>query len=391
MAFDPVRLQRYPGWRFVRQPGARIKRKDHVEHEDEVRLKTDYEFWMARNSPDQGGFNQPIPPFGYNSWMVVQEVSREECEALGLLAPGEPVRVPAEYARFGIMPTGSGAAGVSLGALLGNSAVASVRGLPDEAKQRIVERCAEAGAVVVEDDGEMRLDREMTRLLREVDSALGGEPDWFADVNEILDGFDDVDAARLRCNQFVKDPACKRSHGARGKKKKRTDWQSEGLASLDKMPADVCAEASSMLETLEKINVVKVKGKPGEKPAFKQKKTLFLAKTYNGGELVIDAGTINHVINDHVGEESDFRMRHFPKVLATLKNPLEVWRQPSGARVFVGVFVTKGESGKVAVAVVEKEHHEGRVYTFFCNSDAKTINRQRIGEKVYSRNKNRQR
>ena len=191
MAFDPVRLQRFPGWRFVRQPGARIKRKDHVEHEGEVRLKTDYEFWMARNSPDQGGFNQPIPPFGFNSWMVVQEVSREECESLGLLAPGEVVRVPAEYARFGIMPTGSGDAGDSLGALLGNSAVASVRGLPDEAKRSIAERCAEAGAVVVEEDGEMRLDREFTRLLREIDSALGGGPDWFADVNEILDGFDE--------------------------------------------------------------------------------------------------------------------------------------------------------------------------------------------------------
>ena len=192
MAFEPVRLQRYPGWRFVRQPGARIKRKDHVEHEGEVRLKTDYEFWMARNSPDQGGFNQPGPPFGYNSWMIVEEVSREECEALGLLAPGEVVRVPAEYARWGVQVADGHAAGSGgAQAWIEGSARASVRELPEDARRGIVERCAREGIVIGEEDDEMFIDKELSNLLREVDSALGGGPDWFADVNEILDGFDE--------------------------------------------------------------------------------------------------------------------------------------------------------------------------------------------------------
>ena len=170
-AFDPVRLQRYPGWRFVRQPGAReeYKRPDHVKHENEVRLKTDYEFWMARNSPDQGGFNQPGPPFGYNSFMAVVEVSREECEALGLLAPGEEVRVPAEYARWGI----AGADGSQGGQmLLENAARASVRELPESARKGILERCAREGIALTEEDGEMFVDVELSQMLREVDELL---------------------------------------------------------------------------------------------------------------------------------------------------------------------------------------------------------------------------
>lgn len=143
--FEPVRLDRFPGWRFVRQPGARIKRKDHVDHEGAVRLKTDLEFWLARNSPDFGGFNNPYPPFGFNSWMIVQEVSREECEALGLLAPGEPVTVPTEYGRWG------------LDVMLANSARVSAKGLPGEAQRRIMERNAAEGIRVTEDeDGELQ-------------------------------------------------------------------------------------------------------------------------------------------------------------------------------------------------------------------------------------------
>jgi len=173
-AFDPVRLQQYPGWRFVRQPGARIKRKDHVAHEGAVRLKTDIEFWLARNSPDQGGFNNPFPPFGFNSWMLVEEVTREECEALGLLAPGEPVEVPAEYARFG------------LDVVLANSARASVRALPEDARRRIVQRNEDEGIRIspTGDDPDVFevtgavMDDDFFRELDEIERALEALDDF---------------------------------------------------------------------------------------------------------------------------------------------------------------------------------------------------------------------
>lgn len=171
-AFDPVRLQVYPGWRFVRQPGARIKRKDHVAHEGAVRLKTDIEFWLARNSPDQGGFNNPFPPFGFNSWMRVEEVPREECEALGLLAPGEPVVVPEVYARFG------------LDVVLANGARASVRALPVEARRRIVQRNEDEGIRIspADDDPDVF----------EVTGSVLEEDEFFrelAEIERVLDDF----------------------------------------------------------------------------------------------------------------------------------------------------------------------------------------------------------
>lgn len=81
----------YPGWKFVRNPGAKTFRKDHVEHQGEVRLKTDFDYWLARNDPSFGGFNNPYPPFGFNSWMWTSPVSRAKCVRLGLVAEGEEV------------------------------------------------------------------------------------------------------------------------------------------------------------------------------------------------------------------------------------------------------------------------------------------------------------
>lgn len=96
---SPERLRKYPGWEFYRKSGAKTFRKDHVAHQGEIRLKTDFDYWMARNSADQGGFQNPFPPFGFNSWMWVLEVDRDECEDLGLLKRGEPAPMPdARYA-----------------------------------------------------------------------------------------------------------------------------------------------------------------------------------------------------------------------------------------------------------------------------------------------------
>lgn len=138
-AFEPFWLEHFPGWRFVRQPGAKTKRSDHVAHENEVRLKTDMAFWLARNSPGQGGFGNPYPPFGFNSWCWVEPVSREECERLGLLEPGQKVVAPAQLSQW------------RLPQLLQQRAVASTSGLGDGAVARIRKKCRQQGFDVVHD------------------------------------------------------------------------------------------------------------------------------------------------------------------------------------------------------------------------------------------------
>lgn len=131
---DPDFYELFPGWRFVRQPGAKTKRPDHVAHEGDVRLISDVDYWLARNSPDQGGFNQPFPPFGYNSWMRVFPVSRDECERLGLLKPGKAVPpMPAESARYGLQQ------------LVQDASTTSVQDLSTEARQSVSEACQELG------------------------------------------------------------------------------------------------------------------------------------------------------------------------------------------------------------------------------------------------------
>lgn len=132
-ALDPDNLRRFPAWRFVRQPGAKIKRPDHVEHENEVRLISDTAYWLARNSPDQGGFNNPFPPFGYNSWMRVERVSRKEAVKLGLLAKDEEPAPPPDADRW------------SLRQAVEQANTASLDSLPPESVERIKERCRDAG------------------------------------------------------------------------------------------------------------------------------------------------------------------------------------------------------------------------------------------------------
>ncbi len=81
-------LKAYPAWRFVRNPGARVKRELHVRNEGAVRLKTDYQFWAQEmNAADIGGFTVPWPPFGFNSYMDLESVSAAECEQLGIKVP----------------------------------------------------------------------------------------------------------------------------------------------------------------------------------------------------------------------------------------------------------------------------------------------------------------
>lgn len=127
-AMMPANLKAWPAFRFVRFPGAKVKRPVHVANEDEVRLKTDFEFWADEmNAADLGGFEVPWPPFGFNSYMDQIPVSRKECEAMGFLKPGEPLKRPRGAERFGI----------DLVERYGYGKKASTAKLPDELKAKL--------------------------------------------------------------------------------------------------------------------------------------------------------------------------------------------------------------------------------------------------------------
>lgn len=85
---DPDVLDAFPAQRLIRVVDVRVPRRYHQENLGEVRLKSDIDFWLSMN-PD---FGVPWGPWGYNSGVDVEDVSREEAEALGLLAPGQRVQ-----------------------------------------------------------------------------------------------------------------------------------------------------------------------------------------------------------------------------------------------------------------------------------------------------------
>lgn len=102
-AMSPTEMAANPAYRFVRFPGADRKRLAHEQNENVVRLKTDYQFWIYEmNSRDCGGFEVPWGPFGTDSYMYQDPVSREECEQIGLLKPGEKIPYPDWIREYGI-------------------------------------------------------------------------------------------------------------------------------------------------------------------------------------------------------------------------------------------------------------------------------------------------
>lgn len=145
--FKPFQLQAYPGWEFVRQPGAKeeYKRFDHVRTTGFIRLKTDLKFWLRRNRKEIGGFGNPYTPWGFNSWMRTKRVEREKCEKLGLLKPDEKVVIPAEYAQWGISSVvqSMGRAGTS--------------DLTPKQKANVVDKCKDEGIKVEEKDNSLQI------------------------------------------------------------------------------------------------------------------------------------------------------------------------------------------------------------------------------------------
>jgi hypothetical protein len=91
---DPI-LNAFPAQRFVRYPGAKIKRPLHEANEGVVRLKSDLNFWLEMNKREIGGFEVPWGPWGFNSWMDVRDVSKRDAINLGLMQEGEkPKPIP---------------------------------------------------------------------------------------------------------------------------------------------------------------------------------------------------------------------------------------------------------------------------------------------------------
>lgn len=91
---DPILLDAFPAWKFVRGHEVKIKRPDHEKWENAIRRKDDLDFWLARNDPAFGGFGVPWGPWGFNSGMDVRNVPRRDAVKLGLIGIDEQIRNP---------------------------------------------------------------------------------------------------------------------------------------------------------------------------------------------------------------------------------------------------------------------------------------------------------
>ena len=89
----PAILKRYPAQRFRRSFKVTTPRPLHVENDGEVRLKSDIAFWLDMNNEEIGGFSVPWGPWGFNSGMGVEDVSKEDAVKVGLQVNGiEPTK-----------------------------------------------------------------------------------------------------------------------------------------------------------------------------------------------------------------------------------------------------------------------------------------------------------
>jgi hypothetical protein len=84
-AYQLQRVQQWPAARFIRHPGARQKRPLHEANENVVKLFDDVQWWISMNARSLGGFEVPWPPYGYNSWMDREPISRQYAISIGLI------------------------------------------------------------------------------------------------------------------------------------------------------------------------------------------------------------------------------------------------------------------------------------------------------------------
>lgn len=125
---DPDVLNEFPAQRFIRVKGVKEPRGDHAKYEGKVFLKTD-PIWRTINKD----FGVPWGPWGWGCGHDVEDVDRQEAEALGLISPREKVEPPPHPFNSGLK--------------------ASTRGLDFEIFQKLKD---ELGDSVSEQEGEIR-------------------------------------------------------------------------------------------------------------------------------------------------------------------------------------------------------------------------------------------
>lgn len=186
MTIDALRA--CPAARFVRYPGAKTMRPIHVFYEDEVRLKTDFNFWAYEmNSYDIGGFLVPWAPYGFNSYMDQQDVDRGEAMSLGLIPKGWEPTLP-DLSQFGVTMPDRANAGLSV----------STKGLPASLKDRLKKKLKERyGSDAIDGSGKLSFpSREaLDRAKKEAERIEKEKQLEFKENNGIVVGTNLVDIA----------------------------------------------------------------------------------------------------------------------------------------------------------------------------------------------------
>jgi len=86
---NPDLLNAYPAMRFIRVQEVKEPRALHERFQDQVYLKTDPIWWLEINQD----FGVPWGPWGWGCGHDVEDVDRDEAEALGLIKPGQKLKV----------------------------------------------------------------------------------------------------------------------------------------------------------------------------------------------------------------------------------------------------------------------------------------------------------
>ena len=84
---DPDVLNEFPAQRFIRVMNVKEPRLSHELYQNQVYLKTDPIWWRVINKD----FGVPWGPWGWGCGHDVEDVDRDEAEALGLIKPGQTV------------------------------------------------------------------------------------------------------------------------------------------------------------------------------------------------------------------------------------------------------------------------------------------------------------
>ncbi len=158
----PGALRAFPAARLIRDRGVKEPRLRHQLHLGEVRLKTDPRWAHFHNARDIGGFEVPWGPYGFNSGVTQEDVSREEARELGL-----PVDTAAPVP--GNLTDGTQASTKGMDPAIKAKLLAELRGGPKPTDPREAARKAAA------DTRRTMLQRGLTDTLNRGDQAKAGK------------------------------------------------------------------------------------------------------------------------------------------------------------------------------------------------------------------------